>query len=248
MYTTGLMALGVERYIQDKLLELPEDHPDIPFLRAQLQVFSAFNVSKEVSGKPEFDLDSEWVRQAKILTKKFAAALNMAPDEYYRSLPRFTEKPEDSELHLTVPLIVETRLPWEKVAELAGVHIYLWGKSPLLDISPEKFRSPSTPYTTWAQDGTLFVNIWADDARKRLGKKYRGANFYEGIAYHLARPLPDTGGFGFELLGSAAGSDCVPTINNCGGTMIDRVIKFSKDYLPNNGYRALVCSPQVRTS
>ena len=238
------MALDIERGIRAKLLELPTDHPDRAFLEAQSRVFSAFNLTKEISDEPETDLGLEWTRQARKLAKLFAEPLRMTPEEYVASLPPFVEQPLGYEVaHLTVPLIVETRVSWGRQLQLADIPDCISERTTSfalkVDNDPTKFVTPSLPYTTWAQDGTILIDEWAESVRRRLSRDQRGGTIFDGIAYHIARPIQD--GHGFELIGSSLPENDVPVLSNVSGIMLTEVISGPEKYVPGGGYANLVC-------
>lgn len=73
---------------------------------------------------PETSLEDEWNRQAQILTRLFAQKLQLSWGDYMSSLPQFPREFSSSgELHLTLPLIVETRIPWPELAKMAKIHV-----------------------------------------------------------------------------------------------------------------------------
>lgn len=198
---------------------------DIPLPQAQSQEKSKRSQSEsiEIPQPVELDLGFEWQRQASRYTKLgYHAELNLTEEDYLTSLPKFEPQPQEYKGKFDIPLLVETRIPWKKQAELSGIVIsdYLLSRmneTGEWDGNPSK--TPSVPYSgyfnSWGQRFTQKISPF--DARKKLTKDECGAGPHEGIAMQVAHPEFTQGGKYFDLIGYRVGSDSVVCLDHWNG-------------------------------
>lgn len=140
--------------------------------------------------KEKIDLSQEWNRQAQNLASLFALELKFKTfKDYIATLPKFEPQPEEYGGRLDIPLIVETRVPLERMLKLAGVDADSSVDSIACWKEEDQFKTPNnSPYTTWVNDGT--PNLWKSvkKVRQSLRDDERGANIYDGIALYVKDP------------------------------------------------------------
>ncbi|MBI2613469.1 MAG: hypothetical protein HYW62_01755 [Candidatus Levybacteria bacterium] len=127
-------------------------------------------------------LGPEWHRQSQYLATLFAKELNLTQEQYIASLPKFGPRPESWKKRSGIPVIVETRVPLERMLELAGIKVDSFNVNSIIDWKKGKFRTPKSPYTTWLNDGEVDLNTSVNHVRKSLKPDERGATIYDGIA------------------------------------------------------------------
>ncbi|WP_344418104.1 hypothetical protein [Pseudonocardia ailaonensis] len=137
------------------------------------------------------DLDPEAERQrlvALLVARGYPAALGMSAEEYVRGLPTFAARPQSYRGRLDVPLLVETRIPWTRQADLCGIRFVPRAG----DYAPvdERSRMPATPYSGWFSlwGGRFPDPISPADARAGLAEDEVGANLCELVAMTAAHP------------------------------------------------------------
>ncbi|WGY00362.1 hypothetical protein QI633_17670 [Nocardioides sp. QY071] len=135
----------------------------------------------------------------------FAAELGMSEADYRASLPSIAPPPPALRGRLDVPVLVETRIPWRRQAELARIRFsYGVRTSEAVDID-EGARPPHRhPYVTWCNDwGRRFpLAIAPQDARSRLGADEIGGNIEELVAIEILYPAFSAAGHYFEAIGT----------------------------------------------
>lgn len=115
----------------------------------------------------------------------------MGAEDYLDSLPKFKPQPEAYKGRFDTPLLVETRIGIDRQYELAGVTNYL--KEPGLDVQdwpqdPKGYKTPESPYTTWANDPAKNRNRKVAEVRKKLKEDERGGTRFDGLALYIANP------------------------------------------------------------
>src|SRR5262249_42448227 len=133
----------------------------------------------------------------------FPAMLSMSEEEYRASLPAFAPQPAGYRGRFDVPLVIETRRPWEELATPAGIR-----KSTFMHLPYEpvdvRHRMPERPsparFTAW---GRRFPEgIAPHDALADLGDDELGANAHELIAMEIAYPQLNASGRYWDAIGS----------------------------------------------
>ena len=167
----------------------------------------------------ELNLDTEWQRQAnRYVELGYHTELKMTPEEYLQALPKFEPQPEEYRDRFNVPLLVETRIPWEKQAELAGVVVSEYLRSNINETKPfdDRSQTPETPYTGWFNrwDERFTRRIAPLDARKQLTADEIGGGPHEGVAMQVAHPEITQSGKRFDLIGYNVESDRVPSLRH----------------------------------
>lgn len=168
---------------------------------------------------PQISLPEEHRRQGLINARKYAGVLGMGQDEYIATLPQFPGRPGvyETELGLTVPVIMENRHPWLKLAELSAISVtdYLRAKEAegvVKDWEKDDFQMQQcAAISMWVQDGTKLVNRKPRDVRNELlqnreyKKHYKAGRISVGSALWNARPDMVTTTF-WDLIGTSVGS------------------------------------------
>ncbi|MGD9986572.1 hypothetical protein [Pseudonocardia sp.] len=154
-------------------------------------------------GEPH--LEAEWLRQVDGLVRAgFAAELGMGAEEYTATLPRFAAQPPQYRGRFDAPVVVETRIPWERQYELLGIRV-----SPFMALFPDPVAwhpdsaHRDVPYAAWfTRWGQRFEEPTApDDARAALRPDEVGANLQEGGAVLHAHPALNAAARFFDLVG-----------------------------------------------
>lgn len=162
------------------------------------------------------DRETEWHRQAdQLVAAGFPAELGLSAGEYLASLPRFGPHPPEYRGRFDAPVVVETRIPWERQYELFGIRI-----SPFMAHFPQPVPADpesahrAAPYAAWfTRWGQRFPDPTSpDDARAALAPDEVGANLQEGGAVVHAFPeLVESARFfdfvGFVFPASAVGGE-----------------------------------------
>jgi len=162
------------------------------------------------------DVEKEWQIQAeKYIGLGFHKELGMSEAEYKSSLPQFESQPEAYIGRFDIPLLVETRIPAERQAELAGISVY-YSYSRDWEGDPEGYKTPTVPYTTWVQDGTKNLNKSVGKVRDNLVVDERGGTEFDGIALYIKDPeiLED---HALDLPGTSVGSVLVAYLSRWDG-------------------------------
>jgi len=139
--------------------------------------------------KADRDLSIEWERQVKGYFKLgFHKELNLSEEEYRDSLPKFTPQPEAYKGRFDIPVLVETRIPVKKQAELAGLRYYSAEAVRDWEDDPKGYQTPETPYITWMQDGRNYRKWTVDNFRRAMAEDERGATEFDGVALFIKNP------------------------------------------------------------
>lgn len=151
------------------------------------------------------DLDAEWRRQVdQLLAAGFHDELGLPADAYVASLPRFSPQPSAYAGRLDVPVLVETRIPWQRQYELTGIAIspFVAGFAEPAPTGPDSAEQ-ERPYAAWfnAWGRRFDQEISPADARAALRDDEVGANLHEGGA--VVRAFPELAGSGrfFDFIG-----------------------------------------------
>lgn len=203
---------------------------------------------------PEISLSEEHRRQGLVLARCYAGRLGFTSDEaYMATLPEFPEMPSSYEgLGLTVPKLLETRLPWIVAAEFSGMSVsdYLREKEATGNVTvwEERVDLSKGPIAVWAQDGTRFVFRKPGDVRDELRnrtdyREYRAGTILSGIALWNLRPEM-VKAMGWDIIGNSLGSGHVPFL----GRWYGRAGLFAFDVgFASPGCRALVFGSKIGT-
>lgn len=167
---------------------------------------------------PQISLSEEHRRQGLINARKYAGAFGMGQDEYIATLPQFPERPSayENELGLTVPVIVENRRSWLKLAELSDIHVtdYLRAREAervVKNWEKDEFKMDASVISMWVQDGSKFVYRKPLDVRAELlrvskyREHYKAGRIPMGIALQNVRPDMVRSMF-WDLIGTSVGS------------------------------------------
>lgn len=136
----------------------------------------------------------------------FHHELGLDVDDYRASLPHFDEQPIGLKGRLDVPVLVETRIPWRRQAELAGVRLSAGMRtSDVADREPPDQQPGPRPFAMWCNDwGQRFRDpIAPARARIQLAADERGATVAELVALEINHPHLSRQGRFFEAIGSA---------------------------------------------
>ena len=149
--------------------------------------------------------DAEWRRQVdQLLASGFHDELGLTADEYVASLPRFSAQPSAYAGRLDVPVLVETRIPWQRQYELTGIAIspFVAGFATPTPTGPDSAEREH-PYAAWfnAWGGRFEQPISPAEARADLRDDEIGANLYEGGAVERAFPELTPSGRFFDFVG-----------------------------------------------
>lgn len=163
-------------------------------------------------------LETEWKRQAnRLIELGFHNELHLTEQAYLASLPKFEFQPKSFEGRLDTPLLVETRIPIERQAELAGIDYLLEGSERGdWPEDPQNYQTPKLPYTTWTDEGARFMNRKVADVRRELAPDERGGTEFDGVALYIAKPDVLKKRF-LDLPGTAVGSGFAACLRVWGG-------------------------------
>jgi len=186
---------------------------------------------------------SEWERQASRFTELgFHNELKLTKEEYLASLPKFESQPKEYKGTLDTPLLVETRVPIQRQAKLAGIDYLLTGldKKDWPD-DPKQYKTPDVPYTTWTDEGARFMNRRVQDVRQELASFERGGTEFDGVASYIVKPQILEERF-LDLPGTAVGSAFAAYLNRWHGQaeLLHRSIAYA---VP--GFGSLVCRRKI---
>ena len=183
--------------------------------------------TKEAPVLAELYLQAEWQRQSQRFVRLgYHIDLGLTEEAYLASLPKFEPQPEEYKGRFDVPLLVETRSPWEKQAQNASINVSDYLRSMVNETRPwnDGSRAPDSAYTGWFNNwGQRFIEKIAPfDARKQLKKDELGGGPFEGIAIQIAHPEIARSGKYFDLIGYNVESDGVPYLRHwVGGPRLD---------------------------
>jgi hypothetical protein len=175
------------------LVSEPEDHSVAPPPAAAAALYP-----------PSFELDPEWERQvAAYVEIGIPHALGLTRDEYISSIPRLVPPPAEYVGRFDVPILVETRLSWRRIADLAGIETTIADRGFKFTARDERSQGPAEPYSGWFnQWGRRFVNPIAPlDAFKELGDDEIGASVHDLIAMEIAHRQLSSNARYFEAIG-----------------------------------------------
>jgi hypothetical protein len=170
-------------------------------------------------------LELELKQQAKrYMELGFHRELGLTEQEYLESLPKFFTQPESYKGRFDTPLLVETRIPAARLADLSSFedpNYYAPGGwyLDLLDWEgdPKKFRIPNKPYTTWLNNSEMNLKESVDMIRANLKEDERMATIFDGIALYTSQPgILETRNiiFGGSVFKSGFESGSVPWLRN----------------------------------
>lgn len=162
------------------------------------------------------DLDAEWERIVDgYVDLGFARELGMSTDEYRASLPRFAARPPQYAGRFDVPLVIEPRIPWLRVGELAGIQMSILRRGATFRRADDRPALPGQPYAAWfTMWGRRFPDpIAPDDARAQLGPDEVGAAIEELFAHEIAHPRLSGNARYFEAIGAVAELDIAGLTN-----------------------------------
>jgi hypothetical protein len=150
------------------------------------------------------DLAGERARQAATyIALGFHRELGLTEADYTASLPRIAPQPPGYRGRLDVPLVIETRIPWERQADLAGITRSVGTRSSTFAPIDARHAVPATPYAAWfAWFGQRFPDpIAPDEARADLADDERGGSVLEMVAQHIAHPVLNATGRFIDAIG-----------------------------------------------
>lgn len=171
----------------------------------------------------KLDLSREWEREADNLAYLFAKELGQSRDQYSDGLPGFFSQSKSYRGRLYIPLLVQTpndRLTLAMMCEIAGVANYIARLNEIKDWEGDsgKFKTPSIPYSTWANDGRVNLGRSVEDVRLSLAVDERGGNICDGIS--IAIHFPDILKRCFlNLPGSQHELEFAPYVRSWGGPL-----------------------------
>jgi hypothetical protein len=162
---------------------------------------------EEKAAVAEPNLEEEWQRYgSKFVELGFHTELGMAKLEYLDGLPKFEPQPEEYAGRFDLPLIVETRIPWLRQAELAGIGVSRYFKSKIDQLRPLENNNSTTGDATYAGwfnrwDQRFTQKITPLDAKRQLKADEVSAGLFEGIALQIVYPEFVKSGKCFDLIG-----------------------------------------------
>lgn len=153
-------------------------------------------------------LSAEWEGQVKkYIRLGFHKELNLSKEEYRDSLSKFTLQPENYKGRFDIPVLVETRIPVNRQAKLAGLYYYLDGLEVRdWEYDPKGYKTPETPYVTWMQDGRNYCSSAVKNFRQNIAEDERGATEFDGVALFIKNPKV-LQHHSIDLPGTSVGSD-----------------------------------------
>lgn len=151
----------------------------------------------------------------------FHDEIGMTESAYRQSLPTIGPQPAALRGRLDVPVLVETRIPWRRQAELGGVRFsYGVRTSEVADIDRSPRPRRPKPYVMWCNEwGARFpLPIAPGEVRGWLAADEICATIDELLAVELTRPGLSASGRFFEAAGSRMVDlvDAVPTGSGLG--------------------------------
>jgi hypothetical protein len=154
--------------------------------------------------KSQKDVETEWRRLASIfVTLDFHSTLDLDVASYLASLPKAPTQPKVYRGRFDIPLLVETRIPWQRQAELAGISLSVFSQTAPYRPFDQRSALPEQPYGVWsAAWGQRFPDaISPGDARADLKVDEVGGNLNELIAMQIAHPEFNSTGRFFDAIG-----------------------------------------------
>lgn len=170
-----------------------------------------FSLEELEKANPEFSFAEEHKRQSLILANCFAKKLGMTKEEYIASLPQFPARPKTyTDLGLTLPLIVETRLPWRVAAEISRIGIEWISKDDDKIKDWDSYNMPVAPFSAWVQDGTKFSSMRPKEVREKLSlpeyREYRCGRLFDAISFVNIYPKMASK-LHWDIIGNIVGRD-----------------------------------------
>lgn len=201
--------------------------------------------------------ESERDRQAHLLAKLFSIELGYPSEEdYIESLPQFPIADNNTLERFNLGIIVETRVPWERQAEILNIRVndeLHWRASAKGEVEvkdwqedPFRFETPEEPYVALMPSPTSPNPTKPIDTRRSLEADERGGTIYDGIALYIAHPELILGKrFRFDLIGTQAGT-FIPRIGSevVGGSQIILGL-YSQNYLGSKSSLPLICFREI---
>lgn len=193
-------------------------------------------------------LELELKRQAKRYVELgYHKELGLTEQEYLESLPKFFTQPERYKGRFDTPLLVETRIPATRLADLSELGDPSFSGVRDLDLSdwegdPQRFRTPNKPYTTWLNNSELNVKKSIDMIRSNLKEDERMTTIFDGIALYTSQPeILET----FDLImgGSVFESGSVPWLGNWYNLPVLESVDASSEQ--GFGYGGFVCGRKL---
>jgi len=194
------MAVEIRKSIDEALCKLPPVHPDRRVLENLKEEFGRLLEAREtgiIMTLTEFDLKTEWSRQAKLLiTLGFHKQLRLSEKEYLSSLPLFEPQPESFKGKFDIPVLVEPRIPVAQLCKLATImyprsdfSFNDWHQHPDGEWCEPVggYTTPNNAYVTWMQDGS-HRDVEKLTIRRHLAPNEKEATFHEGLALYIAHP------------------------------------------------------------
>ena len=174
--------------------------------------------TKETPAPTELNLETEWQRQAfNYVEHGYHTELGLTEEAYLASLPKFEPQPEEYRGKFDVPLLVETRIPWPRQAELAGIAISDYLRLKLNETRQwegSRSKTPDVAYTGWFNNwGQRFTEkISPFDARNQLASDECEGSPFDGIAQRVHHPEVTRSGKYFDLISHNVGPGHVPCL------------------------------------
>jgi hypothetical protein len=135
-------------------------------------------------------LERKWLEKAnRFIELGFHKELNLTPEEYLESLPKFTSQPENFKGRFNTQAIAETRIPKRRQCQLGGIDYTpegLSGKDWTDD--SQIYKTPRAPYVFWTNEGQRKVNKSTQDVRAELALDERGGTSLEAISLYIFKP------------------------------------------------------------
>ncbi len=129
-------------------------------------------------------LNAVWLKQARMSAKSFATDLSTREQDYIQSLPRFCR---ETSVTYPLPMLVERKLPFVKVAEKIGVKV-----NKRLQGSFENYLRADLPRSVWINDQFKGLHdagpCTPTKARESLKEGERTLDPMEALSYFMFYP------------------------------------------------------------
>lgn len=148
------------------------------------------NFKEQLAGQDRLDLDTAWTQQTtRFISLGFNKEFNLSPQDYVDSLPKFSPKPPGLESRFDTPLLIEPRIPLERLLEMCGIKLLIANEeSGIRDLPGSGFTIPDKPYVVWVGIKDSDAKKSIVEMRKNLRTDERGATVLEVIHFYLNNP------------------------------------------------------------
>lgn len=198
------MAVKAEQLLRVQLEQLPKDHPERPFMQAELDAFTAFNAARRdglipVSPKvPKTETISPQALEAEVERAAvgyreagFATRLGMSPGRFKDSVMELiAAQPEAWRGRFDKPVVlIGTQIPAGDQYKMLGLNYLLEGfRVSDWEEDPGGYKTPEVFRLVWMQDGRVNLKRSVNDVRSTLATDERGATLHDGVGLFISDP------------------------------------------------------------